>query len=156
MGLILWFYSSWSLCMFHVNQKRPYICPWSMLQPEPMLMTMVCAATEGHTDVSVLVCTWGHFDVLGPYCHQELWDCLRPMQQQRAMLMFMIYTVTRDHAEVLGICWYQRPYGCSWSFLSPETMCKSMVLATVDWKGWGNYFCHGINDYRLTVEKKRT
>lgn len=33
-------------------------------------------------------------------------------------------------------------------------MCMSMIYVHADGKEQGSYFCHGINDYRLTVEKE--
>lgn len=38
--------------------------------------------------------------------------------------------------------------------LSSETMCMSMIYAHADGKEQKSNFCHGINDYRLTVEKE--
>jgi hypothetical protein len=39
------------------------------------------------------------------------------------------------------------------SVLFPGTTKKSMIHTLTDCKGQGSYFCIGINDCRLTVEK---
>lgn len=124
------FYCSWGLCW----------CPWPM-SLKSMMVSAVCAVEQSHVDILSLCCC------------QVLWWCPRPMQWQRAMLMSMVCAVTSDHVEVHGACWHWRPYGCLWSVLSPGTMCKSMIHVPTDYKGWGNYFCHGVADYRLPVEK---
>jgi hypothetical protein len=50
-------------------------------------------------------------------------------------------TSTGDHTEVLSLR------------VMLDTMWMSMIDAPTDGKDQGNYFCHGINDCRLTVEK---
>lgn len=93
------------------------------------------ATIRDHIGICRLCCYRGQVDILVLYCHQGLWWCLWPVLQQRALLMYVVFTSTSDHAEVQGKCLCQRPCECLWFVLSPETMWKSMICVPIDCRG---------------------
>ena len=84
------------------------------------------------------------------------------MQLKRTVLMSVVCTATKDHAEVcdnlltLETMWdVCAPYYHQKLFmLLPKTICKSTIQAPAHCKGQGSYLCHGIDDCRLTVGKE--
>lgn len=62
--------------------------------------------------------------------------------------------VAESHVSVYGLYSYQVPCSDSWYLLSPETVWTSMIHVSTDCKGRESYFCSGIDDCTLTVEKE--
>lgn len=79
----------------------------------------------------VLAVAEGSYDV-------HLW----PVLSQETTLRSVAHVDTRDQVDFLDPCW-----------LSPETRCKSLIHVPADCKGQGSFFCHGIDDRRVTIEK---
>lgn len=69
------------------------------------------------------------------------------------MMVSAVGIATRDHAEVCGTCWHWRPVGyCVLCY--NQKPCGSPWAVLLLCKGQGRFFCSGINDYILTVEKE--
>lgn len=86
-------------------------CGWGhpVLSSEAILMSVLCAATEG--------------PCLG----------LQSVLVHESLLVSVAHAVTRGHAEVYGTCWHGRTGGCQGSVLLPDTMWSqwSVLLLTV-------------------------
>lgn len=130
---------AWLKPKVHVNVLslccllKPCCYPWSMLSPRAM---------SGSSLVLLQPCwylwpmffpkarqrsvpVWSHVNVRGPGYHQEPYLCLYPMLPglslawclwvmlwQRVLLIFMVGTAIRDHAEACGMCWGWRIFVC--------------------------------------------
>lgn len=126
-----------------------------------MQLTVVCTADWSHVDVLVHAVTEDHIAICGPagaashvdilgLCYHEglcgcqwsvlpprpcwclwLWWYLRPKLWQKAVLMIIVYTATRDGAEVQGTCWRPRECECWWSVLPLTGKGKEATFAIV-------------------------
>lgn len=92
--------------------QKPCQCPWPMLPPEARWTPRSVLPPEA---ILIFILTKGCVDVHGLYWY-------------------------RDHAEIWGLFWWQKPSGCQWSLLSLETIQKSMIHASPDCKGQGSSF----------------
>lgn len=106
------------------NQK-PCGCPWFVLPPEAMLMSVGRDVTEGHIYWSDLCWYLSPWFCLGPYC------CWGPH---------------------LGPRFYCSWRLCSQSVLSPEIVWKPMIHAHTNDEDQRVYFCCDINDCRCSWE----
>lgn len=140
-------------------------CP----RPELPLETMLICMT--YTDI------WGHVDVCLPWCCRamsgsrfllQLWPCYhqRPNGSWcycakpwtglplETMLESTACTAIGHHAKVCVIYWSLTSSRCLWSMQSPDTMWKSMINASANSKGQKSFFCSGLDDCSLTVERE--
>lgn len=89
---------------------RPGRCLWSLLPPEAMLMSVICAPLEGHVDV----------------CGLSLRD----------VMMVMACAVAEGNVDVCGLCYHQKTCGSPWSVLPLTVMFRktssAVVLMTAD------------------------
>lgn len=130
-----WLGPCWCLCS--KMSMRAILGSMVFLQLGTKLMAMACATTKGHADVQCLCCH------LKP--DWSLWAGL----SLEFTLLSMAHIATGDHAEVYDTYWCQRPCGCLWSLLLPNTMGESMIHAA-NGKGQRS-FCSGINDSQLRM-----
>lgn len=162
--------------------QKPHWCPWPVLPPKVMWMSVGCAAAWGHVDISGLsvVCTAARHlvDAHGLGCCWNLywypWSmlswracrCSWPVLSLKAIMVSVAHALPEGYVddrdlyvhhsqmEVFGTCWCWRACGWLRSVLLPETTWKPVIHASAHYKGQGSYFCSGIDDYRCTVEKK--
>lgn len=90
-----------------------------MLPPEAMLMSVDQAATRMMLASMACVASEDMLASLAYAASEGLWWCPGPVVQQRAMLMIIYHTATKDHTEacsfsdardqvdVYGLCCYQ-------------------------------------------------
>lgn len=95
----------------------------------------------------------------------QLWGRPWHLPWQGALLMCVVSTVTRDHAEVCGMCWHQRSCGCPWGCAVARNHVEVYDVCSCRlWRArnlyffiyvisYLNFFCSGIEDCRLTVKR---
>lgn len=98
---------------------------------------------------------------LWPMLPQRPPSCPWPMLQLRPMMVCRVHAVLEGSVDIYGLYCHQGAYWGSWHILRPEVMWtpmvrtwKFMMHAHINYKGQGSYFCSGIDDCRLTVEKE--
>lgn len=84
------------IIVYYISRNHIYIeklihlcwCSWSVMPPETMLVSVVCAPTGGHTEVSDL------------YCHQRPYGGPWSTLMLEVMWMSVVSAVARNHMEV--------------------------------------------------------
>ena len=124
-----------------------------LLQPGPILMSMPNVTTEGHVDV------------LGLYCHMNpcwwLWAGQLPgiiwMAMAPCCLRGQVWcpwkVLQQKTVNIHCMNHHLKPDWSSCQVLSSGVLWNTMVHAPPDCKRHGSYFCSGLNDCTLAVEK---
>lgn len=150
---------------------RPFWCSWSVplqesmwstLPSKSMWMSLAFAAAGTSVDICgpcpcFIWRSFGHPQSVPLPAQDHVVDLLpadtilMSMLCPSAVLKSVICIATGDHANVCGLCWCQRPRGCSWSMLLWGTMWKSIIHTATGCKGQRSFFCSGINVCRFKV-----
>lgn len=161
----------WSYCILKMCW-----CLWPMLPQRTMQMSTVSVTTSSYIHVHGPWChrgpswsswssfTWGpvvyittknYEDVYSLYCHLKPCCCPWPVLPPRPMMVSVTWAVAETHVNVCGLYCYRRPWRGPWHVLTPETVWNFTVLSVfLLTKRQGSYFCNGVDDYRLIVEKE--
>lgn len=107
---------------------QPGRCPWSVLQPEAMLMS------KGES-----------------CCHQRPYRCEWLALTPEAMLISVWSGLSLRTLSRSVILLWSGP--CLWSVMSPESMRKPTISAPANGKGLGSYFGKDVDNWRCTFEK---
>lgn len=143
-------------------------CPWYTCSGIQGPLPEAVLKPEVHVDVRDPTATESHVDVSGSSYHQRsyrcswLGPCLRPswlsitVLLPGAVLIWVAFAAPWSHSDV-------HVYATAQDCDGVHSLCgRSAVLASVVYTvtghgaevlGTRSYFCHGIDDYRLTVER---
>lgn len=147
------------------------------LPPQAMLRSMVYTVPEDHRWVQGLTAARAHIDVHAQCYHWRPCWCPGSILPYESLLVAMGRAAAWDYRMAMAPCCLRGQVWCPWKVLQQKTVnihcmnhhlkpdwssCQvlssgalwnTMVHAPPDCKRQGSYFCSGLNDCTLAVEK---